>query len=306
LSKLTGAPLVFDFQGSLTSEMIDHNFLKPTSPFFKPLHWLERRIDHMAHAVLTSSRHAARLLRDTYGVPEGRIHPTPDCVNPDAFDPARFDSAHRLTLKRALGIPADRQLLVYVGLLTEYQGVGHLLRALAQLRARRPDVHLLLMGFGELHRYVSLARELGIRDAVTFTGKMPYERLPAHLALGDIAVAPKLSATEGNGKVLNYMSMALPTVAFPTPVSREYLGQHGLYAAARTPAALAAALDRALSMSPAARADLGHALRNRILANYTWANIGRQIEAVYRAVLDGHPQPAQAVKQAATWGKTPT
>jgi hypothetical protein len=28
LSKITGAPLVFDFQGSLTSEMIDHNFFK--------------------------------------------------------------------------------------------------------------------------------------------------------------------------------------------------------------------------------------------------------------------------------------
>ena len=29
LSKLTGAPLVFDFQGSLSSEMIDHNFCAP-------------------------------------------------------------------------------------------------------------------------------------------------------------------------------------------------------------------------------------------------------------------------------------
>ncbi|MFQ5577758.1 MAG: glycosyltransferase [Anaerolineae bacterium] len=32
LSKLTGAPLIFDFQGSLTGEMVDHNFLRPTSP----------------------------------------------------------------------------------------------------------------------------------------------------------------------------------------------------------------------------------------------------------------------------------
>ncbi|MBC8254427.1 MAG: glycosyltransferase, partial [Ardenticatenia bacterium] len=28
LSKITGAPLVFDFQGSLTGEMIDHHFLR--------------------------------------------------------------------------------------------------------------------------------------------------------------------------------------------------------------------------------------------------------------------------------------
>src|SRR5262245_24196113 len=42
LSKLTGAPLVFDFQGSLTAEMIDHHFLRPKSRFYKILRWLER------------------------------------------------------------------------------------------------------------------------------------------------------------------------------------------------------------------------------------------------------------------------
>ena len=35
LSKLTGAPLILDFQGSLTSEMVDHNFLRQASLFFK-------------------------------------------------------------------------------------------------------------------------------------------------------------------------------------------------------------------------------------------------------------------------------
>ena len=42
LSKLTGAPLVFDFQGSLTAEMIDHNFLAANSPFHKFLSTLFR------------------------------------------------------------------------------------------------------------------------------------------------------------------------------------------------------------------------------------------------------------------------
>ena len=60
---------------------------------------------------------------------------------------------------------------------------------------------------------------------------MPYpEGAPRFLAMGDIAVAPQLSATEGSGKLLNYMSMAMPVVAFDTPVSREYMGEHGVYA----------------------------------------------------------------------------
>ena len=49
--------------------------------------------------------------------------------------------------------------------------------------------------------------------------------------LGDIGIAPKISATEGSGKLLAYMAASLPVVAFDTPVHREYLGNMGLYAA---------------------------------------------------------------------------
>src|SRR3712207_8264313 len=35
--KLFGLPVVFDFQGSLTEEMIDHHFLHRESYFYRPL-----------------------------------------------------------------------------------------------------------------------------------------------------------------------------------------------------------------------------------------------------------------------------
>ncbi|MFQ5577757.1 MAG: glycosyltransferase family 4 protein, partial [Anaerolineae bacterium] len=214
--------------------------------------------------MLTSSQHAARLLHTQFGVPAGRIHPTPDCVNPDTFNPAVASPAKIRALKQSLKIPPHKQLIVYVGLLTEYQGIDLLLQALTLLKERRQDFHLLLMGFGYLNRYRALARRLELDQVVTFTGKMPYERLPVHLALGDVAVAPKLSATEGNGKILNYMSMALPTVAFNTPVSQEYLGRHGMYARTRAPQALADVLERSLNLSPAAKTQLGRTLRQRV------------------------------------------
>ena len=91
-------------------------------------------------------------------------------------------------------------------------------------------VHLLLGGFPNLDHYRGLARKIGIADRVTFADRVPYERAPEFLSLGDIAVAPKLSQTEGAGKLLNYMAMGLPSVAFDTAVSREYLGEYGVYA----------------------------------------------------------------------------
>ena len=287
LSKITGAPLVFDFQGSLTGEMIDHHFLRGRDSWaFRPLLWLETWIDRAAPALLTSSQHSANLLKQEFGVPEHQIHPMPDCVDADTFSPDCCPDTTREDLKRELGIPLDKQLIVYLGLLTEYQGVGLLLDAVYHLQGQRTDSHLLLMGFPH-EGYRAHAAQLGIGDRVSFTGKIPYEEAPRFLALGDVAVAPKISATEGSGKILNYMSMALPTVAFDTPVSREYLGDQGLYATEHSAADLAAALSQMLDMPEAERVVLGEKLRQRAKAVYSWERTGERLVAVYQPLVEG-------------------
>ncbi len=292
LSKLTGAPLVFDFQGSLTAEMLDHNFLKPQSPFCRFLQWLERHIDHAADVVLTSSLHGAELLKEKFGVPATRIDPTPDCVNANIFGPDQFSAEEKQQLKRTLGLPLDKKVIVYLGVLTAYQGIDKLLESLALLsQTREEDFHLLLMGYPGVARYQAMAQELGVAPYVTFTDKIPYDQAPRYLALGDIATAPKMSATEGSGKILNYMAMALPTVAFNLPVSREFLGDGGIYAPEFSSQALATALNRALDLSTDERARLGLYLRRRAIRHFSWDRAGEQIEAVYYALLAGEPIP---------------
>jgi len=129
------------------------------------------------------------------------------------------------------------------------------------------------------------AHGLGLDDYVTFTGRVPYpEGAPRFLAMGDIAVAPKLSATEGSGKLLNYMSMAMPVVAFDTPVSREYMGEHGVYAPPGDVAAFAEALI-ALLDDPQRAASLGQQLRQRAVDRYSWDWAGGQITNIYQGLL---------------------
>lgn len=296
LSKLTGAPLVFDFQGSLTAEMIDHNFLTPKSPFYKILHWLEARIDHAAGVILTSSTHAARLLVEKFNVPAAKIYPTPDCVNASTFCPDNFSAQEKQLLKEQLGLPPGKKIIVYLGVLTPYQGIDHLLEALALLNQNRNDYHLLLMGYPDVKQYTDKAVDMGLGRHITFTGKVLYQDAPRYLALGDIATAPKISATEGSGKILNYMAMALPTVAFSTPVSREFLGSGGIYAPEISSRALAAALNRALDLSAQERRRLGQHLRQRVIQNFSWQWTGEQIEAIYHALLTGQPLPSAAPK----------
>ncbi|MEA3336841.1 MAG: glycosyltransferase family 4 protein [Chloroflexota bacterium] len=279
-------PLVFDFQGSLTAEMLDHRFISPTSSLLPPLCRLEGWIDHQPQRIMASSSHAAGLLVDRYRVAPGRVVGLPDSVEPRDFRPShQFPAALLDGLRRRLGLSPNRPVIVYLGLLATYQGIDRLLDALSRLRDQQHRPFCLIMGFPNVQHYQRQAEQLGLADHVLFTGAIPYETAPTYLALGDLAVAPKLSDTEGSGKLLTYMAAALPVVAFDTPVQREYLGDLGFYAAAGDSGALATAIVQAIKDPNTAnrRASL---LRAKTIQQYTWHHAARQIEHVYRQLLN--------------------
>jgi glycosyltransferase involved in cell wall biosynthesis len=288
LSWLLRVPLVFDFQGSLASEMVDHHFLDPSGPWYRWVRLLQVRIEQFPDAIVTSTQHTARMVERAIGG-DRRVYPLPDCVNPGVFRPGVLTPEQRSQDRTALGIPPGRPVIVYLGLLAEYQGTPLLVQAASLLRQRGVDAHFLVMGFPGVESYREMAKGLGVSDTLTFTGKVPYEQAPARLALGDIAVAPKLSATEGAGKILNYMAMGLPTVAFDTPISREYLGTLGVYAGKSADAAALADTIASLLNRPGRRAELGTALRERAARHFSPDRFGRRLQAVYRNVL-GEPK----------------
>jgi glycosyltransferase involved in cell wall biosynthesis len=187
-------------------------------------------------------------------------------------------------LRKRIGLPPGVRVVVYIGLLAEYQGISRLLHAAQRVVAAEPDVHFLLLGYPGQDHYRAQADALRISARVHLPGRVPYEEAPDYLALGHVAVAPKMSATEGNGKVLNYMAMGLPVVAFDTPVTRELLGDLGLFAPLGDAVALADGLLAALRDERAARA-CGAALRTRAAACFSWDQTAARLDAVYRRLL---------------------
>jgi glycosyltransferase involved in cell wall biosynthesis len=282
VSKLMGAPLVFDMQGSMTGEMVDHRFLDPEGLFYRPARWLEKQIDHLPAAIITSSHHAANLLETQFGCSTDRIHVVSDCVNPGAFEPSR-DLGALMALRSQLAIPPDRQIVVYLGLLAEWQGISILLQAARRVVDHRPNTHFLIMGYPAVDVYRAKASILGLDGNVTFTGKIPYEDAPTYLSLGEVAVAPKISATEGSGKLLNYMSIGLPTVAFDITVSREYLNDLGVYASPGDQESLAQALETVLE-NRALAVSLGQGLRQRAIQQFSWRAAGERLMDIYEQV----------------------
>ena len=128
-----------------------------------------------------------------------------------------------------------------------------------------------------------------------------YKDTHPYLALGDVAVAPKNSETEGSGKIPQYMAMGLPVVTFDTPVSREYLGDIGIYARFGSVDDLADKLRLALREQAWAR-QLGQQGRARAVHELSSDRAGPEIEAIYAGALLRHGKAAGAAANPAAAG----
>jgi glycosyltransferase involved in cell wall biosynthesis len=279
VSRLTGTPWLFDFQGSLSEEIAEKGTLRRGSLPYRAVARLEGWIDRLAPRILVRSSAMQVALYHRFRVRAQRITRVMDGADPAAFAPRPRDD----TLRRQIGLPAAATIIGYVGLLNEQQGIARLLRAAKIVATQHRDVHFLVMGY-PVEEAGRLARALAIESRVTFTGRVDYQRLPGYLALVDLAVAPKVSTTEGNGKLYNYASMALPVVAIDSDVNREVLAHDAYYAEDETPEAFATAIDTALA-NRASWPQRGARLRGRVESELTWDAVAGRITAAYREVV---------------------
>lgn len=271
-------PLLFDYQGSLSGESLNHGFFRDRSLLHKVFIAVERAINSCADFIITSSSHGCSELIKDWGVTPKKICTLIDGVDTDIFQPCSRSDA-----RRDLKIPEEARVVVYLGLFNSYQGVDMLLDAIAQVRREVVGVHFLLMGFPD-EDYRRRAKEMGIDDIITFTGRVPYDRAPFLLSAGDLAVSPKLAQTEANGKLFNYMACGLPTVTFDSTVNREILGTNGIYAKYGDVNSLAVCIATTLN-NKALMAESGQRSRKMAIEVHSWVARANQLDTVYRDLL---------------------
>lgn len=277
VAKWLRIPLVFDYQGSLTGESLNHGFFKSDSLLHRLFMAAERSINRLADQVITSSTPGRDELLAT-GLPDRGVVALPDGVDTMTFRPLSRSQA-----RAQLGINEELPLVVYLGLLNRYQGTDLLLEAAVLLKERRCTFHLLVMGFPD-EEYRAKAQDLKLSGFVTFTGRVDYADAPLLLSAGDLAVSPKLSDTEANGKLLNYMACGLATVCFDSPVNRELLGEDGIYAALGSAEDLARCIEQAL-VNPDNLRDRGRQLRLRAREEHSWKRRSAELEVLYNQLI---------------------
>ena len=176
-------------------------------------------------------------------------------------------------------------MLVFAGSLIPRKGVNYLLEAMPPILRAFPDCRLAIVGDGsqraELERQ---AQDLGLAQAVTFTGALSQAEVRRWMQRARLSVLPSIE--EGLGVVL------LELLACGTPVVASRVGgipdvvtpAVGRLVPPGDPAQLAEAICALLGDLPA-WAEMSGRARGHIVAEYDWERIAGRHIALYRSML---------------------
>jgi glycosyltransferase involved in cell wall biosynthesis len=201
------------------------------------------------------------------------------------------------SLERLKVVPAveslkcgKRYLVGYVGVMGRQEGIDLLLQAVRHLvhKLKRTDIHFGLVGGGtSLQEMQTLARELGVADYVTFTGRVPDAELLAMLNTADVCVNPDV-ANEMNdistmNKIMEYMALGKPMVQFDLTEGRFSAQEASLYAKKNDPVHFAVKIADLLD-NPEKRKAMGAFGRRRVQDALEWRYEAPKLLAAYDAL----------------------
>lgn len=197
ISQELGIPAVVSARGT------DMNLFS-TLPKIRPK--IEWTLRNAAGGIGVSSK-----LRDLMvgcGLPEQR-----SAFIGNGVDTARFYPENPIEMRKKLGLPLDRKVLISVAALKPHKGYPLLIPAMARLRKLGLDAVLYLIGRGEGEPEARrMIRESGVEDSIRLIGTVPNERLRDWYSAANASVLA--STREGWPNVLlESMACGTPVVA---------------------------------------------------------------------------------------------
>jgi PEP-CTERM/exosortase A-associated glycosyltransferase len=178
-----GCPLVYESRAFWEDAAVDHGTTTEGSLRYRLTRALESYLFRRADRVVVIAE-AMRGEITRRGVDPRRITVVPNGVDTEWFRPTPRDPA----LTQALGLRPGC-VLGFVGSFYHYEGLQFLVEAFPALRARIPDLQLLLVGGGA--EEATLRSKAPAGSGIIFAGQVPYDRVRDYYAQIDVFVCPR-------------------------------------------------------------------------------------------------------------------
>jgi glycosyltransferase involved in cell wall biosynthesis len=265
-------PIVYDAHTMLSSELPSYGPGFTRRVVGTVGRWFDGVLPNSADHVASVTTDIRDRLTDRHGISPDQISVVTNGVETESF--------------RVAGVvpPADGLTrLIYTGTLAPYQDVDLLLEAFAVARRSRPDLRLCMAVSSPFDPYETLARKLGVRDAIDIIPDS-FDELPRQLAESAVTVLPRMHCDGIPQKLLNYMAAGKGIVCSAGSAKLLEHERTGLIVPNGDVAAFAAAIVR-LAADPEYSSALGHAARDYVERNYSWDQAAQRLEQVYARVV---------------------
>jgi glycosyltransferase involved in cell wall biosynthesis len=199
--------------------------------------WLQDFMRRCQHIIIPSESMRERLVAE-YGL-KNRF-----TVIPTGIDLEAYRTANGEKIRKRRRWQKDF-VMISVGRLALEKNWPVLLHATALVLKDYPKFRLVLIGDGaDKESLEDLAKELGIKRRVTFTGKIPFAEIPSYIKAADLFGFASITETQGL-VTLEAMAAGLPVVAVDASGTRDILKhrQQG-YLVENDPEALAAGIKK--------------------------------------------------------------
>lgn len=281
-------PVVYEVRAFWEDAAVDHGTSREWGLRYRLTRALESYALRRADAVTTICEGLRNDIMGR-GLPAEKITTIPNAVDIEAFSVSKEADD---TLKNQLGLGGKR-VIGFIGSFYAYEGLEVLLRAFPMMRAKHPDLCVLLVGGGPQDAFLrQLAVELGIRDNVVFTGRVPHDQVKRYYDLIDILVYPRLSMrlTElvTPLKPLEAMAQGRVLVASDVGGHLELIrdGETGLLFRAGNTQSLADKVDELLN-APQRWPGLRQAGRHFVETERNWRVSVARYEPIYKQLIVG-------------------
>ena len=286
-ARRAGLPMVYEVRGLWEDAAVDLGHAREGDLRYRASRALETYVLRRADAVVTLCA-AMRAELAGRGIAAEKLAVVPNAVDPARLRPPRPKDP---ALAAELGL-TGRTVLGFIGSFYHYEGLDLLLDALPAIRARHPEVAVLLVGGGpmaEALRARAAAPELAA--AVRFTGRVPHEQVERYYDLTDFLVFPRkrirLTELVTPLKPVEAMAEGRLVIASDVGGHKELVadGETGFLFPAGDADALARRVSEAIAAGPEVQARMRAAGRRFVTGQRVWPVSAAAYRPVYERVL---------------------
>lgn len=184
VGKKLNIPVVYEIRAFWEDAAVDHGTTTEDSLRYKITRAIETHVvKNAGHVTCICEGLRQDLIKR--GIDGKKVTLIPNAVHPDQFE---FDQPGDADLLDKLNL-IDKTVLGFIGSFYAYEGLDLVLNALALVKEKIPNIHLLLIGGGPQEENLKQqVKDLNLVDTVTFTGRVPHNEVQNYYNLVDILV----------------------------------------------------------------------------------------------------------------------